>query len=355
MALIRLDQITWGDRLRDIDGEAVQQIKTSIQEEGQLVPILVRKLRGGKFKGVAGKHRFTAMAELGETLIDAKEMKDEKDQVLNDCADVMAEIDENLLRNDLTPKEEGDHWRLREKTHMRRGDRTRVRTAEAAERNAETEKEKLNARKLKEKASRNQKAQEPAENGSNKTRNRKGVQDAMQEAVQLTGRKERTIQQLKRQSKVASEVAEKAGVDPKKIARSSIDTKEELTSLNRLAKANPMTAQRVVKQAADGKDVSATKALKKLKAKQAQEEKERALETEKGVYRELASFLAPAIMNVGKALELGTEKMVHRQLLEELQRVHHTLQLHCEGCKRKAESSNLRVSTGCRKPPLGRT
>jgi N6-adenosine-specific RNA methylase IME4 len=88
---------------RPVDAAKVKQLKSSIGEVGLLQPVTLRAVVGGALDGcyevIAGLHRVTAFRELGRDVIRA---------VVVEADDLHAElmlIDENLIRNDLSPAE----------------------------------------------------------------------------------------------------------------------------------------------------------------------------------------------------------------------------------------------------------
>jgi site-specific DNA-methyltransferase (adenine-specific) len=104
MQMIAIDKVRIGDRKRKLDQTRVAQLAESIGEVGLLNPITVRK--DGYL--VAGRHRLEACRKLGyihiqATLLDGSALHAE-----------LAEIDENLIRNDLTVLEQGEHLRRRD-------------------------------------------------------------------------------------------------------------------------------------------------------------------------------------------------------------------------------------------------
>lgn len=100
---IRLDRIIVADRLRPCDRATVANIAVSMQENGQITPLVVRPVRmdGDEiwFGLVAGGHRYDAALLLGWTDIDCS-IRD-----LTDDQARLIEIDENLVRRDLTAYE----------------------------------------------------------------------------------------------------------------------------------------------------------------------------------------------------------------------------------------------------------
>lgn len=84
---------------RNFDAEALQELADSIQEQGVLQPIIVRKT-GEKFEIIAGERRWRAaqLAGLGEVPAVIK--------ILDDKAAAAAALIENIQRQDLNPLEE---------------------------------------------------------------------------------------------------------------------------------------------------------------------------------------------------------------------------------------------------------
>jgi ParB/RepB/Spo0J family partition protein len=117
---IRLDDIAIpADRMRALRPEVVDEIAESFgQQQGQLQAIVVRrKPRGGHgYILVSGRHRIEAARKRGWPTIRADVLDG-----LNADAALLAEIDENLIRADLSPAERAMHQaerkRLYEKLH----------------------------------------------------------------------------------------------------------------------------------------------------------------------------------------------------------------------------------------------
>ena len=94
---IPLDRIDLGDRLRAVDEEYAQLIAASMQEDGQRTPVEVRAAEGGgKFRLIAGGHRFRAAEIAGLTELQAVVLK------VSDLDAQRLEIEENLCRHELT-------------------------------------------------------------------------------------------------------------------------------------------------------------------------------------------------------------------------------------------------------------
>lgn len=101
---IPLGDIDLGERLREVDGHWVEALGALIKEQGQLTPIMV--VEGGNgYKLVAGTHRVVAMTTAGFDKIRA-EVYDAQGKDIETLIR-LAEIDENLMRHELTPLDRG--------------------------------------------------------------------------------------------------------------------------------------------------------------------------------------------------------------------------------------------------------
>jgi ParB/RepB/Spo0J family partition protein len=103
-------------RLRALRESNVNALVRSMADQGQLQPVVVRPHKGGGYCLVAGLHRFEAAKKLKWKKIRCTVFDDmDADQA------ELAEIDENLIRADLTPAEEAAHIgkrkELNEKLH----------------------------------------------------------------------------------------------------------------------------------------------------------------------------------------------------------------------------------------------
>jgi N6-adenosine-specific RNA methylase IME4/uncharacterized ParB-like nuclease family protein len=92
------------ERLRALRPEVVDQLAESIHERGLINPITVRPRGQHGYWLIAGRHRYMAVKKLKLETIRCSIVDDLKaDEVL------LLEIDENLIRADLTPAEEALH------------------------------------------------------------------------------------------------------------------------------------------------------------------------------------------------------------------------------------------------------
>jgi len=89
-------------RKRKLDENKVRTIADSFAAIGQLQPITVVRY-DGMYRLVAGLHRLEAAKRIGWQTIEATIFDGDEVEV------ELAEIDENLMRNDLTVLEQGEH------------------------------------------------------------------------------------------------------------------------------------------------------------------------------------------------------------------------------------------------------
>ena len=99
---INIDEIKVEERKRQLDTAKVAGLAHSLTELGLLNPITVARTNGN-YRLVAGHHRLEAARLLRWTTIEASIFEGD------DLAAELAEIDENLRRNDLTNLEQGEH------------------------------------------------------------------------------------------------------------------------------------------------------------------------------------------------------------------------------------------------------
>jgi ParB family chromosome partitioning protein len=100
-------------RMRSLRPEVVDALAKSMKKQGLLQPIILRKAATG-FYLVAGHHRYQAAKKLKWEAIRAQIFAEwEEDEAL------LAEIDENLIRADLSPAERAAHQAARKKVYQR--------------------------------------------------------------------------------------------------------------------------------------------------------------------------------------------------------------------------------------------
>lgn len=95
---VSIEKIKYGNNRRPINDRKVEQLKKSIELNGLLNPITVDH----NFNLIAGLHRLTACKLLGFTEIECNIVSYDSDERAR-----LAEIDENLIRNELEPLERG--------------------------------------------------------------------------------------------------------------------------------------------------------------------------------------------------------------------------------------------------------
>ncbi len=95
---ILISDIIIGDKRRDVKSDYVQKLADSIKQVGLINPITIAPDN----RLIAGYHRLQAFIQLGETRIPAVILN------LSELEARLAEIDENLIRNDLSVLERGE-------------------------------------------------------------------------------------------------------------------------------------------------------------------------------------------------------------------------------------------------------
>ncbi len=131
--MTRVADISVGKRLRKVEEEKVSDLVGSIAAIGLLHPIVVRRhpKHPKRFQLVVGASRLAAVKRLG--------LKKVKATVVN-CDDLGAklmEVDENLIRKELTELERAEHHKLRKDILEERGEaRTRGGDRRSNEQNA---------------------------------------------------------------------------------------------------------------------------------------------------------------------------------------------------------------------------
>ena len=101
-ALLTLDSIETGERLRSVNGGTVQHLAESMRFSGLQTPIQVRKNETGGYVLVSGAHRLQAARSLAWPHIEAFIL-----DLLDEDTLALLEIDENLMRVELNPLDRG--------------------------------------------------------------------------------------------------------------------------------------------------------------------------------------------------------------------------------------------------------
>ena len=117
MATVPINKIRIGRNRRPVKGDKVNELKQSIQTNGLLNPITVDQ----QLNLIAGLHRLTACKLLGLENIECHIVNYE-----NSDQSRLAEIDENLIRNELEPLERSELWWERDQILERMGVRAKV-------------------------------------------------------------------------------------------------------------------------------------------------------------------------------------------------------------------------------------
>jgi site-specific DNA-methyltransferase (adenine-specific) len=115
---IPLDRITIPRRKRQIDDEKVEDIVDSINNVELIQPIIVTP-KGKNYELVAGAHRYRAFKLLGRKNIPAITVESDAKKI------ELIEIDENLIRNELTALERAEHLTRRDELLKELGQRAR--------------------------------------------------------------------------------------------------------------------------------------------------------------------------------------------------------------------------------------
>jgi ParB family transcriptional regulator, chromosome partitioning protein len=117
MPIVPIDQIQIGLNRRPVKGEKVKELKESIKTNGLLNPITVDQ----KYNLIAGLHRLTACKLLGLEAVECNIVTYQDSYQAR-----LAEIDENLIRNELEPLERSELWLERDQILDRMGLRAKV-------------------------------------------------------------------------------------------------------------------------------------------------------------------------------------------------------------------------------------
>ena len=120
---LKLNDITIPpERMRKLRPEVINELAESIKQQGLLQPIVARpKPKGGKgYVLIAGRHRLEAVRQLGLGCIMATVL----DRLTANEAE-LAEIDENLVRAELTPIERDLHVARRKQLYERQHPETK--------------------------------------------------------------------------------------------------------------------------------------------------------------------------------------------------------------------------------------
>jgi ParB/RepB/Spo0J family partition protein len=109
-----VDIVVPSERMRKLRDDVVDSLAESIGERGLLQPIVVRPRGATNYWLVAGRHRLEAARQCGHAHIRAVVLDG-----LDADAALLAEIDENLIRGDLSPAERALHIGRRKELYER--------------------------------------------------------------------------------------------------------------------------------------------------------------------------------------------------------------------------------------------
>lgn len=99
--VIELEKITNGKNIRNERDEEINELAKSIEENGLINPIFVKRIPGGKYEVIAGHRRFEAVKRLRLPYIECNVADDEKSE-----KDVLLmQIAENVQRKDMSAQE----------------------------------------------------------------------------------------------------------------------------------------------------------------------------------------------------------------------------------------------------------
>jgi hypothetical protein len=101
-------------RMRGLQPNKVDEIAESIRERGLLQPIIIRPCEGTGYLLIAGRHRLEAVRKLKHNSIECRIL-----EALSADEALVAEIDENLMRADLTPSERAAHHAKRKELYLK--------------------------------------------------------------------------------------------------------------------------------------------------------------------------------------------------------------------------------------------
>jgi ParB family transcriptional regulator, chromosome partitioning protein len=213
-------------RLRQLQSEIVTDLAVSIAAQGLLQPIVVSVERRERYRLIAGRHRLEAIRQLGRDAIDARIVSS-----IDAAAAELMEIDENLIRAELSPAERSMHWAARKVLYEKLHPETKKGGAPGAGKGK-------GKRKM-----------EDRQNGG-----------FAKDAAKRTGKSERTIQR---------EIARSKIVLLGDVVGTSLDEPDELDALVKLP---PEVQRELADRVKAGKKVSAKGAAKNLRRQERERE-----------------------------------------------------------------------------------
>jgi len=222
---INLHGITYGDRLRPVDRDNVARLAASMKDVGLINPITVRVAAGTGYAVIAGVHRLEAARSLKWPHIAAVVVEVSDDEAR------LAEIDENLMRGELSPAERAIHIAERKRLYEELNGKAKANSAKAAN------------------------------TAMGRNVNAESAVTFTADTVAKTGRSERAVQvDASRGSKIDA---------IRKVVGTSLDKGEELDALAKLPKAEQAA---LIDRAAAGEKVSAKTEVKKVERREKERE-----------------------------------------------------------------------------------
>jgi len=221
------------NRMRALRPDVVKTLAESMKASGLLQPIVVRPRGAIGFLLVVGHHRYEAARLLKWPSIKAtiKEGMD-ADRAL------LAEIDENLIRADLTPVENSAHYAKRAELYLSLYPETKHGGAPGAGR-----------------------GKQPRSQSEHDVHFVKAFADA---TAEKTGQTRQNVQRAVKRGKAISDIV--------KLAGTSLDEVTELDALARMEEAHPEEAAELKRRAIDGEKVSAKTVEKQVRRAKLEEE-----------------------------------------------------------------------------------
>jgi ParB-like chromosome segregation protein Spo0J len=207
------------ERLRALRKDKVTELAESMRASGLLQPVVLRTDKGSSYVLVVGRHRFEAAKLLKWDSVPAIV----RDGMKADAAE-LAEIDENLIRADLSPAERAAHQAKRKALYEHLHPETKKGKAPGAGRGKKQRSEESKLRTY------------------------------VSDAAAKTGRSRSTVAQEAARGAAIEDVASLAGT--------SLDKGEELDAL---AKLPPNEQRKLAKRAKAGEKVSAKTRVKQVK------------------------------------------------------------------------------------------
>lgn len=203
--MVKIADIKVGERKREVDAKKVKLITKSINAVGLISPITVNS----KLELIAGNHRLEAFKTLGKTEIPARIID------VNELQAEMIEIDENLVRNELTELEKSEQLERRKELYEQL--------------HPEATKKAITKKNL-----------SKCKNSTTKEEDIKPVKTFVEDTAEQTGESKRSIyQKIYNAENITPDAKEKIKGTP---------LEDKTTALTRIAKAEPEKQLEVIKE-----------------------------------------------------------------------------------------------------------